>query len=159
MPAFLLALLLAVPSSAAGPPSPGEPAPPFTLPDLADRAVSLASFKGSLVLIHFWATWCPTCREEMGLLEEAARGHTRGFVILGVNLGEKRTKVASYVEASGITFPVLLDGRGKVAAAYDVLSLPITVVVAPDGRVADSVRMGSLDREGLEEILRRHLPK
>jgi len=157
--ALLAALLLAPAVRAAGPPSPGEPARPFTLPDLEGRQVSLASFKGSLVLLHFWATWCPTCRQEMSLLEEAARAHQKGFVILGVNLGEKRGRVASYVEAAGITFPVLLDGRGKVASAYDVLSLPITLVVAPDGRVADRVRMGSLDREGLEEIVRRHLPE
>lgn len=158
VPALLAALLLGTPAPAAGPPAPGEPARPLTLQDLEGRQVSLSSYRGSLVLLHFWATWCPTCRGEMSLLEEAARAHPRGFVILGVNLGEKRAKVASYVEASGITFPILLDGRGKVASAYGVLSLPITIVIAPDGRVAERVQMGSLDRDGLDAILRRHLP-
>ena len=150
--------LLAGTASASGPPAPGEPARPFTLPDLDDRPVALSSFKDRLVLLHFWATWCPTCREEMTILEEAARAHPRTIVILGVNLGEKRSKVAAYVKGSGITFPILLDARGKVAAAYGVLSLPITLVIGPDGRVAEHVLMGSLDQAGLERILDRHPP-
>jgi len=156
--ALLGGLLLARPAPASGPPAPGEAARPFTLSDLEDRPVSLSSFRGRLVLLHFWATWCPTCREEMTILDEAARAHPRTLVILGVNLGEKRSKVATYVNESGITFPILLDARGKVAAAYGVLSLPITLVIAPDGRVAERVLMGSLDREGLETILGRHPP-
>jgi len=151
-------LLLAGPAPASGPPDPGESAHPFTLPDLDGRPVTLSSFKDRLVLLHFWATWCPTCREEMTILEEAARAHPRTLVILGVNLGEKRSKVATYVRASGISFPILLDARGKVAAAYGVLSLPITLVIGPDGRVVEHVQMGSLDRAGLERILDRHPP-
>jgi len=149
-------LALAGPASASGPPAPGEPAHPFTLPDLDGRPLALSSFNGRLVLLHFWATWCPTCRLEMTFLEEAARAHPRTLVILGVNLGEKRSKVAAYVKESGISFPILLDTRGKVAAAYGVLSLPITLVIGPDGRVAEHVLMGSLDREGLDRILARH---
>jgi peroxiredoxin len=151
----LAGLLLAGPASASGPPAPGEPARAFTLPDLDDRPVELSSFKGRPVLLHFWATWCPTCREEMTILEDAARAHPGTIVILGVNLGEKRSKVAAYARQTGITFPILLDTRGKVASAYGVLSLPITLVIAPDGRVAERVMMGSLDRQGLEAILDR----
>ena len=143
---------------ASGPPAPGETARPFTLPDIDGRQVSLSSFKGRLVLLHFWATWCPTCREEMTILEEAARAHTDSLVILGVNLGEKRATVASYVEKTGITFPILLDTRGKVASAYGVLSLPITLAIGPDGKVVEKVLMGSLDRDGIDAILRRHPP-
>jgi peroxiredoxin len=150
------ALLLASAAFAASPPGAGEPARPFTLPDLEGRPVSLSSFGGRLVLLHFWATWCPTCREEMTILDQAARAHAGKVVILGVNLGEKRATVASYVEKTGLTFPILLDTRGKVASAYGVLSLPITLVISPDGRVAERVRMGSLDREGIDAILRRH---
>ena len=151
-------LFLAGPASASRPPEPGEPARPFTLSDLEGRPVTLSSFKGRLVLLHFWATWCPTCREEMTILEEGARAHPETLVILGVNLGEKRSKVATYVKESRITFPILLDARGKVAAAYGVLSLPITLVIGADGRVAEQVLMGSLDRDGLERILGRHPP-
>jgi peroxiredoxin len=151
-------LLLAGPAPASGPPARGEPAHPFTLPDLEGRPVTLSSFRGRLVLLHFWATWCPTCREEMTILEEASRARPRTLVILGVNLAEKRSKVATYVKGAGITFPILLDARGKVAAAYGVVSLPITLVITPDGGVAERVVMGSLDREGLERLLGRHPP-
>jgi peroxiredoxin len=151
-------LVLPAASPLAAPPAPGEMARPFTLPDLEDRPVSLSSFKGRLVLLHFWATWCPTCRQEMGLLEEASRAHPEKLVILGINLGEKRSRVQAYVKEAGITFPILRDARGKVAAAYDVLSLPITLVVSPEGRIVDSVVMGSLDREDVERILARHAP-
>ena len=151
-------LLLGAPAPASGPPAPDDAARPFTLSDLDGRPVTLASFKGRLVLLHFWATWCPTCREEMTILEEGARAHPETLVILGINLGEKRSKVASYVKESGITFPILLDARGKVAASYGVLSLPITLVIDRDGRVAERVLMGSLDREGVESILGRHPP-
>src|SRR6058998_3537296 len=132
---LVFALLSASPATLAAPPAPGEMARPFTLPDLEDRQVSLSSFRGRLVLLHFWATWCPTCREEMGLLEEAARAHPEKLVILGINLGEKRSRVQGYMKEAGITFPILRDARGKVAAAYDVLSLPITLVVSPEGRI------------------------
>ena len=155
---LVVALLPASRETLAAPPAPGEMARPFTLPDLQDRPVSLSSFRGRLVLLHFWATWCPTCREEMGLLEEAARAHPESLVILGINLGEKRSRVQTYVKEAGITFPILRDARGKVAAAYDVLSLPITLVVSPEGRIVDSVVMGALVRGEVERILARHAP-
>jgi peroxiredoxin len=155
---ILVALLPASPAALAAPPAAGEAARSFTLPDLEDRPVSLSSFKGRLVLLHFWATWCPTCRQEMGLLEEESRAHPEKLVILGINLGEKRSRVQAYVKEAGITFPILRDARGKVAAAYDVLSLPITLVVSPEGRIVESVVMGSLDREDVERILARHAP-
>ena len=156
---FGAGLLLAGPALASGPPTPGEPAHPFTLSDLDGKPVALSSFAGRLVLLHFWATWCPTCHEEMTILDDAARAHPGALVILGVNLGEKRSKVATFVKESGISFPILLDARGKVAAAYGVLSLPITLAIGPDGHVAERVLMGSLDRAGLERILERHPPE
>ena len=145
-------------SAAARIPAPGEPVSAFTLPDLQGNQVSLSSFEGRLVLVHFWATWCPVCLDEMSVLEEAARAHPRELTVLGVNLGEKPSRVAAYVRRAGITFPILLDARGKVAARYGVLSLPITLVVGPDGRMAERIVMGSLDRDSLEAILKRRLP-
>lgn len=140
---------------AARPPAPGDEAPPFTLEDLDGREVSLVSFRGRPVILHFWATWCPVCREEMPLLDQAARDRPGGLTVLAINLGERRAKVAEYARASGLSFPLLLDGRGKVAARYGVLSLPITILVGPDGRIAGSLTMGSLTRERLAERLDR----
>ena len=148
---------LTAPALARRGPGVGDPAPPFGLPDLEGRQVSPASFRGRLVILHFWATWCPVCRDEMPVLEEAARGRAADLVVLGVNLGEKRVKVAAYVRDAAITFPILLDARGRVASAYGVVALPITIIVDRDGRIADTVRMGSLSRGDLEERLTRLL--
>ncbi|HYS78623.1 MAG TPA: TlpA disulfide reductase family protein [Candidatus Dormibacteraeota bacterium] len=145
-------------SAAATIPAPGEPVFDFALPDLQGNQVSLSSFRGRLVLVHFWATWCPVCLDEMAVLVEAARAHPDDLTVLGINLGEKPSKVSAYARRAGITFPILLDARGKVAARYGVLSLPITLVVGPDGRMAERVVMGSLDRDALGAILKRRLP-
>lgn len=151
-------LLSAAQAAAGGLPAPGDPAPAIALPDLQGREVTLASLRGRAVLVHFWATWCPVCRDELPLLEEAARERSGSLTVLGVNLGEKRDKVAAYAREAGLTFPILLDGRGKVAARYGVLSLPITLVVGPDGQMAEQIVMGALDRDSLGAILKRRLP-
>ncbi len=151
--AICAALLLFSPVRAARPPGAGEEAPPILLEDLQGREVSLASFRGRPVILHFWATWCPLCREEMPILEQAARDRPEGLAILGINLGERCDKVERYARQAGLNFPLLLDLRGKVAARYGVLSLPITILVGPDGRIAGSLTMGSLTRERLAERL------
>jgi len=148
----------APPSAAQKIPAPGEPVFEFALPDLQGNQVSLSSLRGRLVLVHFCATWCPVCMDEMSVLEEAARAHPGDLTVLGSNLGEKPAKVAAYARRAGITFPILLDARGKVAAHYGVLSLPITLIVGPDGRMAEQIVMGALDRDSLEAILKRRLP-
>src|SRR5262245_48391379 len=100
----------AIAAGPAGPPAPGGVPPRFVLPALDGREVALESLRGRLVLLHFWATWCPTCRAEMSLLERAARDHPDDLVVLGINLGEKRARVADYAREAGLTFPILLDG-------------------------------------------------
>jgi len=151
--AAFVVLIPAPPIGAARPPAPGDAAPPFTLDDLDGREVALSSFRGRPLILHFWATWCPVCREEMPILEQAARDSPDGLTVLGINLGERRAKIAEYAQRAGLSFPLLLDGRGKVAARYGVLSLPITILVGPDGRIAGSLTMGSLTRERLAERL------
>jgi len=150
----VLALALALPVTARGPLSAGDSAPPFTLRDMSGRAISLDSFRGRPVVLHFWATWCPHCVKEMPLLEEMARAHGERSAILCVNLAEKKKKVAAYLQESHLTLPVLLDARGNVAQAYGVIALPTTIVVGADGRIRGEIAMGSLTREGLEEWLK-----
>lgn len=131
----------------------GDRAPLFALPDLRGREIALASFRGRPVLLHFWATWCPLCRDEMPLLDETARDASDRIAVLGINLGERKDKVAAYVDAERLGFPMLLDGRGKVAARYRVTALPATIVVDAQGRIALVVQMGGLSRDGLKAIV------
>jgi peroxiredoxin len=135
---------------ARGAPPAGEAAPLFTLADLDGNAVSLAAYRGRVVVLHFWATWCTPCRHEMPILDAVSRRHAGEAIVLAINLAEKRERVRAFRQETGLTLPILLDPRGKVAAAYGVLSLPITLVVGPDGRVAGSVEMGTLTEADLE---------
>ena len=150
--AILLLWWMAVPALA-GKVRVGDAAPAVSLDDLDGHVMNLSRLRGSVVLLHFWATWCPTCREEMPLLEEVSRAHAGEVVVLGINLGEPKKKVAGYIAEAGLTFPILLDPRGKVAGAYDVLALPTTLIVDPDGLLAGDIPMGKLEREDLEHRL------
>ncbi len=101
---------------------------------LDGRQVSLADYAGQVVLLNFWATWCPPCKEEIPTIErayEAQRG--AGFMVLGINEGEAVEVVRAFAGELGITYPVLIDKRGDVAAQYRRRGLPLTVIVDRDG--------------------------
>jgi len=101
---------------------------------LDGRQVSLADYAGQVVLLNFWATWCPPCKEEIPTIErayEAQRG--AGFIVLGINEGEAVEVVRAFAGELGITYPVLIDKRGDVAARYRRRGLPLTVIVDRDG--------------------------
>jgi peroxiredoxin len=109
-------------------------------PDFAGRtplgqAVSLGDLRGRVVVLTFWASWCPPCRPDLAALEEVHRrlGDER-LAIVGVNVRERPTVVRDYADALGLTFPVLVDRRGEIQAAYGVVGLPTTFIVARDGR-------------------------
>ena len=155
---LVLATGAAARSAIAAPPSAGEAAPAFSLDTTAGATVTLGSLRGRLVVLHFWATWCGACRREMPLLQEIPRDHADDVTILGIDLGERAQKVSAYAKDADLTFPILLDPRGKVAGAYGVLGLPVTLLVGADGKIAGSVAMGSLTREGLEDLIAKHRP-
>jgi thiol-disulfide isomerase/thioredoxin len=116
--------------------------PDFTLETVDGRPVSLSDFKDkSPVLLMFWATWCPYCVGEMPQLMEL-RGRVRGndLAILAIDLEEDRDRVAAYVEARGVNFPVLLDSDARVAGRYGVEGVPTFVLIDRQGKgvVADN---------------------
>jgi peroxiredoxin len=151
--AALLAAALSSVGAAPGP-SPGSPAPDFQLEDPAGKSVRLSSLRGEVVILHFWATWCPHCANEMPLLESLGRDTSfKGVRILAVNLGEPSRRVVQYLRDHSLSLEVLLDSRGTVAESYGVLGLPASVVVDASGKVVRGISMGSLDREALEKIL------
>jgi peroxiredoxin len=112
-------------------------APVFSLPSLSDRPVSLTEFRGSVVLLNFWATWCPPCIAEMPDLEKLHRElKEHGFVLVAISIdtGGKKA-VAPFWEKTGLTFPSLLDGSGEVATRYGVRSLPTSFLINPRGEI------------------------
>ena len=125
----------------AGPADPapelGRAAPDFTLPDLAGKPVRLAEFRGkTAVLVNFWATWCPPCREEMPTLERLSQARRGAIRVLGVNLDAVNpAKVRAFVRELGVTFPILRDPDFAVGELYRVRGLPTSFVIDRDGIV------------------------
>jgi peroxiredoxin len=124
----------------------GNLAPDFTLKDLSGRSVQLSSLKGKVVLVNFWATWCPPCREEipsMVRLNQAMQG--KAFQMLAVSIDEGgKDAVASFFKKGGVTLPALLDSDGKVARRYGTTGVPETFVVDAKGVIMKKV-IGGMD--------------
>jgi peroxiredoxin len=111
------------------------PAPQFTLKSREGKDVSLASFKGQVVLLNFWATWCVPCREEMPKLQALyEKYNSLGFALVGVNVENNPDGTKKWLADNGpITFPILLDTKNEVSKLYRVETMPSTVLIARDG--------------------------
>jgi len=128
------------------------PTPPLALHDLAGSPRTLDDYRGRLVLLNFWATWCEPCRDEMASmrkLQERLAG--RPFAVVLVNYGEARARVADFVAREAIAFPMLLDPNQSAPRAWRVRVLPSSFLIAPDGRVRYSV-IGEIDWAGATAV-------
>lgn len=113
-------------------------APNFGLPDLANQPVTLDNYRGRIVLIHFWATFCLPCRDEMPALESLwQRYGADGLVVLGIAADRGSIEVVrDFAQESGLTFPVLHDASGTVRNRYEVTGLPTSYLIGRDGRIS-----------------------
>ncbi len=114
------------------------PSQDFTLESLGGEKVSLSSFKGKVVLLSFWATWCGPCKQEMPEMQalyQKLKG--RGFEVVAVDMMEDRATVSDFVKKNGYTFPVLLDTTGEVGGGglYDARAIPTNYLVDKAGRI------------------------
>lgn len=134
----------------------GRYAPSFQLPSLAGNQVSYHQLSGRLLVINFWASWCPYCRAETSALIAASKYYGQHIVIVGIDVDEATPAVARFAQQAGIPYPVLLDPTGQVAARYDVQALPTTVFVSPRGRVV-RVFVGSFVSQRQLDSLIQHL--
>ncbi len=112
-----------------------EPARNFTLNTLDGGSVTLSDLQGEWVLVNFWATWCAPCVAEMAYLEQVHQ--TRDINVLGINYNEAPKEVQKFVDEHGVTFPILLEPDDVLKMVYEARALPRTVVVGPDGIVAN----------------------
>jgi thiol-disulfide isomerase/thioredoxin len=109
--------------------------PPFSGSTLDARPLSITEYRGSVIILNFWASWCLECRPEMPVLERLQREFSsRGLIIIGVNTREKKEAAWRYAKELGLTFPLVLDRDGKINALYGVVGLPTTFVIGRDGR-------------------------
>ena len=124
---------------------PSTPAPQLDLPDLSGRQHRLEDYRGKVVLVNFWASWCPPCLAEMPSMQRLAeKMNGRPFRILAVNVEESKSTVWKFRKLLNVNFTTLLDGIGKVAEAWDVELFPSSYVIDVDGRVIYRVR-GALE--------------
>lgn len=118
----------------------GGPPPALALKDLDGRPHSLSDYRGKVVLINFWATWCAPCRDEMPsiqALKERLSG--KPFVVLAVNLGEPEARIRRFLSGMKVDFTILLDPERSVAKAWDARILPASYVIGPDRRIRYSL--------------------
>ena len=131
----------------------GDPAPEITLQTTDGETMSLSSLRGTPVMVNFWATWCGPCRIEMPLFINAHDSHGDDLVVLGVNSQEDPETVTRYVDAMGISFPVILDRDGQTSLVYRVRALPTTFFVDADGIVVRAHRGAIVSRPQLRPLL------
>jgi thiol-disulfide isomerase/thioredoxin len=113
------------------------PAPGLDLPDLAGVPFTLAQVEGQVVLVNFWATWCPPCRKEMPALQRLSQRLGREpFAVLGVNVGEDPARIEVFLQSLPVSlgFPILLDRSGDAAKAWNVRVVPTTWVIDRETR-------------------------
>lgn len=107
-----------------------------SLPDLDGHAQALDQWRGKVLVVNFWATWCAPCQQEMPQLNRLYQKYrSSGFVLLGVNVDDDPSKAAEVVTKLGVTFPVLLDADKRVSKLYDLNTMPSTVIIDRDGKV------------------------
>ena len=134
------------------------PAPPLRLKDIEGRFHDIATLKGKVVLVNFWATWCPPCRREMPSMDRLARKLTgEDFVVLAVDVGEDADTVEAFLSQldGGHAFPILLDTRGRTMQAWGTSGLPTTYLVDRQGRIAYTAVGGrEFDHPEIERMVR-----
>jgi len=128
----------------------GRAAPDFTLQSVDGQSVTLSELQGQAVVLNFWATWCPPCREEMPALQEAQDAHRGDVVVLAVNQSESLELVQAFEQEYALTFPLLLDPGYVVSDRYRVSLLPSTFFIDRRGVIRDIVFGGPMNRASLE---------
>ena len=130
----------------------GTKFPDFAEKDLTGNSLTLSSFKGKLVLVDFWATWCPPCVGELpNVIAAYEKYHRQGFEIVGISLDQDQAKLTAFLKEKGMTWAQYFDGKGwqnKLAAQYGIQSIPATFLLDGEGNiVAKNLRGGALDGE------------
>jgi cytochrome c-type biogenesis protein CcmF len=132
-----------------GRPLVGQEAPDFRLSLLDGETTALADLRGQIVVVNFWASWCPSCVEEMPDLQDVWEAYQdKGVTFLGVAYQDDATTVRNAMAQYGTTYPVGLDAGDRIAEQYGITGIPETFIVAPDGRVA-YVHVGPITGEAL----------
>ena len=128
-------------------------APGFTLELFDGRMLALSELRGEMVMVHFWASWCPPCRQEAPVLAAVYEEYqSKGVVFIGINIWDSRGEALKYVDLYGITYPNGLDEKGATAIEYGVMGIPEKYFIDWEGTVMKKF-VGPMDEERLREVL------
>lgn len=137
-------------------PAVGTAAEDFRLTDLEGKQQTLSHYRGKVVLVNFWATWCRPCTTEMPAMQATYdKLRDKGFVVLAINELEADAKVREHIEQYGHTFPVLMDRDNKVANQFGVFGLPVSVFIDEKGIVREYIKGGLLTEQKILEVIAR----
>ncbi|BCJ86698.1 TlpA family protein disulfide reductase [Effusibacillus dendaii] len=142
-------------------PQPGKMAPDFALRDMAGQTVRLSDLRGKPVLINFWASWCGPCRQEMPDLVKKSETYKDQITFVGINLTSSESDakdVQSFLQEFHVKYPILLDEEGQVSNLYQVLGIPTTVSINPDGMIVDRIT-GAMNADQMEKVMQNLLKK
>ena len=140
---------------------------PFTLKDQYGKTHTLADYKGKIIFLNFWATWCPPCRAEMPdiqkLYERSPQEGEKAVIVLGIaapKLGSEKDQdgIKAFMDKNGYTYPVLMDEGGKLFEAYDIRAIPTTYLIDRNGDIIGRVQ-GALSAENIERIVQEVLAR
>ena len=131
----LLAASAVILASAAGA-AVDPPAPAFSLLARGGSTIDLSQYKGQVVMINFWASWCVPCRQEMPLLDSIYKKYKPlGFTLLSVNVEPEQKDAENFLKQTPVSFPVVFDAKSKVSGLYNVQGMPTTVFIDRKGNV------------------------
>jgi peroxiredoxin len=118
----------------------GDRAPDFTVPAFPSGSLDLSKYRQQVVVLHFWATWCPPCVEETPSLEKfAERVQSQGVVVVGVSVDEDREALQEFIRKYGITYAIGLDPDRSLAARFGTVQFPETYILDRQGRIAEKL--------------------
>lgn len=136
----------------------GKEPPNFELPTLSGENVKLSDYKGKIVILNFWASWCGPCKVEMPHMQNYYKNNkdAANVEIIAVNMtSEERggqKSIQKFVEEYGLTFPILLDSDGKVMDLYNIITIPTTYVISTDGVISQKI-LGPMDEKMINELV------
>ncbi|MUG43803.1 TlpA family protein disulfide reductase [Paenibacillus woosongensis] len=131
----------------------GESAPDFEVTNTHGDKVSLADYKGKVVVLNFWASWCEPCVKEMPLINEVYQSNRSDVATLFVNAGESKGTVNEFLAAHHFEFPVMIDVTGKVSGLYGIIGLPVTYIIDKNGNLHQSIVGEISSREQLQTYI------